>query len=140
MAPCGRRSSIFAACLLVFTPAFASGECPPELRFDLGAGDLLFVPGSIARLERLRFLIDTGATRTFTDRSMARKLSLTLVPRKGPLWALDHAGEAWQTVVPSLQFGPIRIESFAGLVTDLSAVRGVGGGRSGSSWTRPPVA
>jgi predicted aspartyl protease len=122
----GRRLSIFAACLLVPTPAFAAGECPSELRFDLCAGDFLFVRGSIGRLERLRFLIDTGATRTFIDRAIARRLGLTLVPRKGHLWALDHAGEAWQTVVPSLQFGPIRIEASSGLVTDLSAVRGVG--------------
>lgn len=121
-----RRFSIFAACLLASIPAFAAGQHPPELRFDLGGSDLIFVRGSIGRRERLRFLIDTGATRTFIDRGIARKLGLTLVPRKGPVWALDHAGEAWQTVVPSLQFGPIRIESSSGLVTDLSAVRGVG--------------
>ena len=123
MAPYARRSSLFAACLLVFTPAFAAGESPSELRFDLGAGDFLLVRGSIGGLERLRFLIDTGATRTFIDESIARKLGLTLVPREGHLWALDHAGKAWQTVIPSLQFGPIRVESSSGLVMDLSAVR-----------------
>ncbi|HEY2941897.1 MAG TPA: aspartyl protease family protein [Vicinamibacteria bacterium] len=121
-----RGFCVFAACLLVPIPSFAADEAPPELPFDLGAGNFLLVRGSIGRLERLRFLIDTGATRTLIDKRIARKLGLTLVPRTGQLWALDHAGEAWQTVVPSLQFGPIRIESASGLVADLSGFRGLG--------------
>ncbi len=103
------------------TAAREAAESPRELPFELVDDTLIVVRGSIGHLSALRFLIDTGSTRTYIDRRVANALGL-----KGawgrPLNALDGRGRAEAIVIPSLGFGPTRGEAMSGLMTDLSAV------------------
>jgi predicted aspartyl protease len=96
-------------------------ESPRQLPFDLVDETLIVVRGSIGHLSGLRFLIDTGAARTYIDRRVARALGLKPAWSR-PLNALDGRGQAERIVVPSLQFGPTRVESISGLATDLSGL------------------
>jgi len=114
------------AALVLFVAAAASASAqPPEVRFD-SLGDLVFVRGSIGHCERLRFLIDTGASWTLVDRRVTTRLGLALVPYGASVVALDHEARAFRTVVAALAFGPLRLESHPVLVVDLGAVPGLG--------------
>jgi predicted aspartyl protease len=120
--------SIRQACaaLVVFVcTASASAQSPVEVRFD-SLGELVFVQGSIGHCERLRFLIDTGASWTLVDRRVTTRLGLALVPYGASVVALDHEARAFRTVVAAIAFGPLRLESHPVLVVDLGAVPGLG--------------
>ena len=99
-----------------------NGDSPRRIPFELVDDTLIAVPGSIGGLTDLRFLIDTGATRSYIDRRIARKLGLKAAAGGRPLHALDGRGRAERIVVPSLQFGTTRLDSISGLTTDLSGV------------------
>lgn len=96
-------------------------ESSRELPFDLVDGTLIVVRGSIGHLSGLRFLIDTGAARTYIDRRVARALGLKAAWSR-PVNALDGRGQAERIVIPSFQFGPTHGEAMSGLATDLSQV------------------
>jgi predicted aspartyl protease len=92
-----------------------------QLPFELVEDTLIVVRGSIGRLSDLRFVIDTGATRTYIDHRITRTLGLTAAGSR-PVHALDGRGQAERILTPSIQFGPTRVESMSGLTTDLAAV------------------
>jgi predicted aspartyl protease len=123
-----RRSASVVITVLGVTGVSArqgtSGEpvdSPRHLPFALVDESLIVVEGSVGHLSQLRFLIDTGAARTYIDRRVATALGLKAAWSR-PLNALDGRGQAEGIVVPSLEFGPIHGGPMSGLMTDLSAL------------------
>lgn len=78
----------------------------------------MVVEGSIGNLRRLNFEVDTGAYPTIIDQKIARDLGLAEVP--GRVNLSNKRVEARRVVLPSLELGPIRVESLPVLAQDLS--------------------
>jgi predicted aspartyl protease len=110
---------LFAVFVTAIADCWAAGAEPaPGLRFE-SDGEYVVVRGSIGGRQRLRFLVDTGSTRTVVDRRLASRLGLPLVFYREEVFALSRRVGAQQTVVPYLEFGPVRVESLPVLVMDL---------------------
>ncbi len=96
-----------------------------DLTLKLYAGYTIVVRGSIGGLEKLKFLIDTGAVPSVVDRRIAHRLRL--VGPKDRVSVYNQNVETQVVVVPSVELGPIRAESLPVLVDDLSFVeKGLG--------------
>lgn len=93
---------------------------PREIPFHLASGYLIVVEGTIGYSEHLKFVIDTGTTRTCIDRRLARQLGLSLEPHT--VLRFDRMVRLDSTHLPSLTLGPLRAENFAINVADLSHV------------------
>jgi aspartyl protease len=93
---------------------------PREIPFQLASGYLIVVEGTIANSEHLKFVIDTGTTRTCIDRRLARQLGLPLKPYAA--LRFDTMVRLKSTLLPSLTLGPLRAENFVINVADLSHV------------------
>lgn len=91
-----------------------------ELRFKLYRNYLIVVQGNLGRLEGLNFLIDTGANPTAVDQRIAKKLELKGQSKE--LQLLDQNLLVEAVELPTLQLGPIRAESYRGIIQDLSPV------------------
>lgn len=104
----------------------AAADPPSGLDFELCQDHLVVIEGSVGRMEDLRFLVDTGATRTRIDDRVARHLGLGLVGPPRPFAALSGRGHAYGVVLPSIQFGPIRVGRVSSLATDLPDIFGCG--------------
>jgi predicted aspartyl protease len=83
-------------------------------------GSLIAVRGSIANLERLRFLIDTGTYRTLIAERIARNLQLRS-SNNATLTIFGQAQLAEPVTLSHLQVGPIRRENFPVLAAELSS-------------------
>jgi predicted aspartyl protease len=89
-----------------------------KLPFHLYWGYLVIVEGSIGNVQKLNFLVDTGAHPNVVDQKIAHKLGLAEQPARVTLSiqsVLTHI-----VVLPSLVLGPIRVESLPVLTQDLS--------------------
>ena len=93
---------------------------PRDIPFHLASGYLIVVEGTIGNSEHLKFVIDTGTTRTCIDRQLARQLGLSLEPHT--VLRFDRMVRLNSTHLPSLTLGPLRAENFAINVADLSHV------------------
>ncbi len=91
---------------------------PAKLPVHLYGGYLVFVEGSIGNMQKLNFLVDTGACPSVVDQKLARKLKLAEQSERVNLW--NKSVNAQQVVLPSLSLGPVRIESVPVLSEDLS--------------------
>lgn len=113
------------------SPLSASDRHPPvasvEIPFQLQQGYLIVAHGSLGNLSRLNFLIDTGTDPTAVDVRIAKKLRLTGRPHE--LVLLNEITDVRETVLPSLQLGPIRAESVPAMIQDLSAFEAASGER-----------
>jgi predicted aspartyl protease len=99
-------------------------EVPPvEIPFKLCGSHLIVVQGTLGDLERLNFLVDTGANPSAVDRRIAKKLGLQ--GSAGKLALFNQNTNVERVVLPSLRLGPIRATSLPGLVQDLSSVEKV---------------
>jgi predicted aspartyl protease len=98
---------------------------PRQIPFELSSGYLIVVEGSIGDSERLRFVVDTGTTRTCVDRRLATKLALPLAPHT--VFRFGQAIRLSSGTLPALSIGPLRAERFLVNVTDLSGLRVEGG-------------
>jgi Aspartyl protease len=113
-------------CLLTLLMLMALAVEPPArgytdtkpLRFDLYRDYLIVARGSVGSQNDLNFLVDTGTNPTVLDRRVAQKLHLQ--ERPSILAGINGRVQAGQATVPSLQFGPIRLENFNVVVADLS--------------------
>ena len=103
--------------LAVEPPARGYPEGKP-LRFDLYHGYLIVARGAVGSQKGLNFLVDTGTNPSVLDRRVAQKLHLQ--ERPSILAGINGRVQAGQATVPSLQFGPIRLENFNVVVADLS--------------------
>jgi predicted aspartyl protease len=83
-------------------------------------GRLVAVPGSIAHLERLRLLVDTGTYRTIIADRIARALQLRGLDAE--LSAFGQSRRAEDIVLPNVHVGHIRRQNFPVLAADLSSL------------------
>jgi predicted aspartyl protease len=94
---------------------------PPRssaIPFRLAGGALIEVEGGIGQLEGLKFIIDTGTTRSVVDRKIVDRLALTLHPQR----ALSVAGFVsveWAEL-PDVHFGPILMRNVSTMVSELA--------------------
>lgn len=87
------------------------------LPMQLVRGYLIVVEGSIGELHGLRFLLDTGVTRSVIDRRMADKMAL---PRRtASLINFDKAVEVESCEVPEISLGAEHVANLKMTVADL---------------------
>jgi len=86
----------------------------------LHSGYLVIVEGSIGPFGHLKFILDTGTTRTCIDRGLARQLALPLEAES--VFRFDNQVRLNSTHLASLTLGPLQAENFIVNVADLSHV------------------
>ena len=71
------------------------------------------IPGhcgwNIGNIHKLNFLVDTGAYPSVVDQKIAHELKLAEQPEKVNLW--NKSAQVRQVVIPSLNLGPVRVDS-----------------------------
>jgi hypothetical protein len=98
------------------TPPLA--QLPIKLPIRLYWGYLVIVEGTIGNVQKLNFLVDTGAYPSVVDQTIAQNLGLAEQP--GRVNLSNKSVETRLVVLPSLLLGPIRVESLPVLTEDLS--------------------
>jgi hypothetical protein len=99
---------------------------PREISFELVSGYLIVAEGSIGNLNHLKFVLDTGTTRTFIDLRLAKQLALPLESKV--VLRFDTKIPVKSALLPSLTLGPLLGENLTVNVADLSHL-----GSSGTS-------
>ncbi len=100
------------------SPVRPVAHAPTTLPFRLTWGYLVVVEGSIGKLQKLNFLVDTGAYPSIIDQKIAHNLGLTEQP--GRVNLSNKSVQTGLVVLPSLLLGPVRVESLPVLTQDLS--------------------
>lgn len=95
-----------------------------EMAVEIYYGYLTVAQGSVNGLGNLRFLLDTGATDTAIDRSVAEKLGLRSEPTK--VTSFDKTVESNWTEVREITFGPERASNVRVMIEDLRYFRSLG--------------
>jgi len=93
-------------------------HAPTKLPFRLTWGYLVIVEGSIGNLQKLNFLVDTGACPSIVDRKIAQNLGLAEQAARVNL--SNKTIETGVATLSSLVLGPNRAESLPVLTQDLS--------------------
>jgi predicted aspartyl protease len=114
-----KYGSLILASLLISQTLLAA-DGPVEVPFKLYRGYAIVARGSIAGLEKLNFLIDTGAVPSVVDRRIAHKLKLSGSAES--LSVFSQNVHAQRVVLPDLQIGPVRAERLPVLVRDLAFI------------------
>jgi len=89
-----------------------------KLPFHLHWGYLVIIEGSIGNVQKLHFLIDTGANPSVVDQKIAHTLGLAEKPARVTL--STSSVQTRLVVLPSLLMGPVRAKSLPVLTQDLS--------------------
>jgi predicted aspartyl protease len=90
----------------------------PTMPFELVSDFLVIVKGQIGDLDGLKFILDTGATRSVIDRKVAEKLGLQR--RAGQVMNFDRYIPVEWADIPELRVGPIRGEAVRVMVVKLA--------------------
>ena len=90
------------------------------LPFKLSAGFLIVVEGRIGGLSNLKFVLDTGVTRSIVDRKIADKLKLPRHPNR--TFDFDRLMSTESAIFPNVQFGPIQETNVSMLIANLAHV------------------
>ena len=99
-------------------PSEASKQAIP---FELKSGFLIVVEGSIGPAKGLKFILDTGTTRTIVNRSIAAKL--TASSRQAHQFVNFNRTLALESVeVSDVKFGPIEVPQTTVFVGDLRKI------------------
>ncbi len=93
-------------------------SAPARLPFHLHWGYLVIIEGSIGNVQKLHFLIDTGANPSVVDQKIAHTLGLAEKPARVTL--STSSVQTRLVVLPSLLMGPVRDKSLPVLTQDLS--------------------
>jgi hypothetical protein len=88
-----------------------------EWPFELGNSFLIVVEGHLGRLNGLKFILDTGASRSVVDRSVAEKFALRRRP--GKIFNFDKYIPAQLAEFPEVQFGPVKVKGATLMIADL---------------------
>ena len=133
------REILFSALLLTLTLSYPGRACsqmstaPPDLKvqethsfasvpvklpFHLHWGYLVIIEGSIGKLQKLHFLVDTGASPSVVDQRIAHTLGLSTQPARVTL--SNTSIPTRLVVLSSLLMGPVRVDSLPVLTQDLS--------------------
>jgi hypothetical protein len=91
-----------------------------EISFQLVSGYLVVVEGAIGDIDHLKFILDTGATRSLIDLRLAKHLGLPL--GSGVVLRLDTRVPIKSALLPNLTLGPLQGENLIVNVADLSHV------------------
>lgn len=93
-------------------------QAPVKLPIRLYWGYLVIIEGSVGNVEKLSFLVDTGAYPSVVDQKIAHNLGLAEQP--GRVNLSNTSIQTRLVVLPSLVLGPIHAESLPALTEDLS--------------------
>jgi predicted aspartyl protease len=88
-----------------------------ELPFELRGGFLIVIEGRIAQFRKLKFILDTGASRTVVDRKVAEKFGLQR--HAGRVFNFDKYIPVELAEFPEVQFGPVSVQGASLLIADL---------------------
>jgi len=89
-----------------------------QVSFDLCGGYLVLVQGSLGKLQKRNFIIDTGTNPSVLDERVARRLGLS--GRKEKLRLVNREIDTTTVLIPSVRLGPLARESMPMVVQDLS--------------------
>jgi len=92
-------------------------EGPTEVCFELYLGYTIVAKGSMGRLQKLNFIIDTGAVPSVVDARVARRLGLKGTFDTVSVFSKDVRTE--EVVLPTVDLGPVHAESVRFLAQDL---------------------
>ena len=107
------------AVLAVAGQPVARGSNPGRtVTFDLYRDYLIVARGSAGSLKGLNFMLDTGANPSVIDRRVAQKLHLQELAAS--IAVIGGNVQGGQSVIPSLELGPVRRENLPVLIEDLS--------------------
>ena len=96
------------------------GSDDAGISFELSAGYLIVVEGRIENLNKLRFVLDTGATRSVVDRKIADRLRVPRRQGQRQVFSFDKIVTLEQAEFQDVQFGPVRLANLSMLVDDLA--------------------
>jgi predicted aspartyl protease len=100
------------------TPAVIAHPVPVKLPIRLFWNYLVMVEGSIGNVQKLHFLVDTGAYPSIVDQKIARNLGLAEQSARVNL--ANKSIPTGRVILPSLILGPLRVEALPVLTQDLS--------------------
>jgi predicted aspartyl protease len=89
----------------------------PSVPFELVSGFLLVIPGQIGNIEGLKFILDTGATRSVIDRKLADRLHVRR--HKSETLSFDTTIPVEVGEIPEMRIGPLRGDSVSVLIVKL---------------------
>jgi predicted aspartyl protease len=123
-----RNRPVWILCLIwgvTFAGASAVGELHTtdklvEIHVKLYQGYIIVVQGSIGKLQKLNFVIDTGAVPSVVDSRVAQKLGLNGMSNSLSVFSRNVPTE--ELVVPNIELGAIRAVSVRALSQDLSFI------------------
>jgi predicted aspartyl protease len=96
----------------------ATSQNARGVAFDLKSDFLVVVEGQAGDVHGLKFIIDTGTTRSIIDRKVARRLGLGL--QTGRIVNFNRSVAIGRANLPVFQIGPLRVEGVQVIVADLS--------------------
>lgn len=97
--------------------------------FSLASDFLVVVEGQAGDVGGLKFIVDTGATRSVIDKKVASRLQLR--QHAGQIMNFDHSISIEWAQLPELQVGPLRAEGLRVMVVDLPKYSDVANGVDG---------
>ncbi len=100
------------------TATVIASPAPVKLPIRLFWNYLVIVEGSIGNVEKLHFLVDTGAYPSIVDQKIARNLGLAEQPARVNL--ANKSVQTGRVILPSLLLGSVRVEALPVLTQDLS--------------------
>jgi hypothetical protein len=121
-----RIRAIVVAALLLLAATLADAKTKGRLdtnalSMNVVGGYLIVVQGSIGDRHTLNFLLDTGATTSAIDRSLAERLNL---PTRGSqMVSFDKTVQVQWCILPELVYGPERVTNIKVVVQDLRYLR-----------------
>lgn len=91
-----------------------------EVPFELSNGFLIMVEGRIGGLTNLKFILDTGVTKTVVNRKLAKMLHLRLQRDSHRVFNFGQTADLEWAMFPAIEFGSVKVANVPLLVGELS--------------------